>query len=56
MDVCRYMNIHFVNTIVTQQAGITPLHFAAMSGNAKAVNALLQAGFKVDEKSQVSMF
>ena len=58
MDVCRYMNIHFVNTIVTQQAGITPLHIAASAEvvNAKAVNALLQAGFKVDEKSQVSMF
>ena len=55
MAVCRYMNIHFVNKIVTQQAGITPLHFAARSGNAKAVNALLQAGSKVDAKDEVSM-
>ena len=56
MAVCRYMNIHFANTIVTQQAGITPLHIAARSGNAKVVNALLQAGSKVDEKDHVSMF
>ena len=46
------MNIHFVNTIVTQQAGIAPLHFAA---SAEVVNALLEARSKVDEKDEVSM-
>ena len=35
---------------------MTPLHFAARSGNAKAVNALLEAGSKVDAKDKVSMF
>ena len=53
MAVCRYMNIHFVNKIVTQQAGITPLHFAA---SAEVVNGLLKAGSKVDEKDEVSKF
>ena len=52
MAVCRYMNIHFVNKIVTQQAGIAPLHFAA---SAEVVNALLEARSKVDEKDEVSM-
>ena len=55
MVVCRYMYIHFVNLIVTQQMGKTPLHHAARSGNAEVVNALLKAGSKVDEKDQVSM-
>ena len=45
----------FVNLIVTQQSGETPLHQVAMSGNAEVVNALLRAGSKVDEKDQVSM-
>ena len=34
----------------------TPLHYAAMSGNAEVVNALLKAGSKVDEKNTVSKF
>ena len=56
MVVCRYMYIHFVNLIVTQQwGGETPLHHAARSGNAEVVNALLKAGSKVDEKDKVSM-
>ena len=55
MAVCRHMYIHFVNLIVTQQAGKTPLHYAAESGNAEVVNALLKAGSKVDEKDKVSM-
>ena len=57
MVVCRHMYIHFVNLIVTQQMGKTPLHHAATcrSGNAEVVNALLKAGSKVDEKDQVSM-
>ena len=55
MVVCRYMYIHFVNLIVTQQTGKTPLHDAARSGNAEVVNALLKAGSKVDEKDEVSM-
>ena len=46
---------HFVNLIVTQQSGETPLHHAVRSGNAEMVNALLKAGSKVDEKDQVSM-
>ena len=49
------MYIHFVNLIVTQQMGETPLHHAARSQNAEVVNALLKAGSKVDEKDQVSM-
>ena len=49
------MYIHFVNLIVTQQIGGTPLHHAAMSENAEVVNALLRAGSKVDEKEKVSM-
>ena len=56
MSVCRHMYIHFVNLIVTQQWGETPLHHAAMRGNAEVVNALLKAGSKVDEKDVVSMF
>ena len=55
MAVCRYMYIHFINLIVTQQMGETPLHDAAMIGNAEMVNALLKAGSKVDEKDLVSM-
>ena len=55
MVVCRYMYIHFVNLIVTQQSGETPLHHAARSGNAQVVNALLKAGSKADEKDVVSM-
>ena len=50
------MYIHFVNLIVTQQMGKTPLHYAAMWENAEVVNALLKAGSKVDEKDEVSMF
>ena len=46
---------HFVNLIVTQQSGETPLHHAVRSGNADMVNALLKSGSKVDEKGQVSM-
>ena len=53
--VCRHMYIHFVNLIVTQQRGETPLHHAAESGNAEVVNILLKAGSKVDEKDKVSM-
>ena len=49
------MYIHFVNLIVTKQWGETPLHQAAMRGNAEVVNALLMAGSNVDEKDQVSM-
>ena len=51
------MYIHFVNLIVTQQMGKTPLQVldAARSGNAEVVNALLKAGSKVDEKDEVSM-
>ena len=49
------MYIHFVNLIVTQQSGETPLHHAAESGNTEVVNALLKAGSKVDEKDEVSM-
>ena len=49
------MYIHFVNLIVTQQMGETPLHHAAKSGNAEVVNALLKAGSKVDEKDKVSI-
>ena len=52
MVVCRYM---YINLIVTQQTGKTPLHDAARSGNAEVVNALLKAGSKVDEKDEVSM-
>ena len=52
MVVCR---LHFVNLIVTQQSGETPLHHAVRSGNAEMVNALLKAGSKVDEKDEVSM-
>ena len=55
MAICRYMYIHFVNLIVTQQAGKTPLHHAAMSGDAEVVNALLKAGSKVDETDQVNI-
>ena len=55
MAVCRHMYIHFVNLIVTQQMGKTPLHHAAESGNTEGVNALLKAGSKVDEKDGVSM-
>ena len=55
MVVCRYMYIHFVNLIVTQQTWETPLHDAVTSGNADYVYALLKAGFKVDEKDEVSM-
>ena len=55
MSVCKYMYIHFVNLIFTQQMEETPLHYAAMSGNTEVVNALLKAGSKVDEKDQVSM-
>ena len=49
------MCTHFVNLIVTQQWGKTPLHHAARSGNAEVVNALLKAGSKADEKDKVSM-
>ena len=56
MAVCKDMYIHFVNPIVTQQTGRTPLHHAAESGNAEVVNALLEAGSKVDEKNKVTMF
>ena len=49
------MCIHFVNLIVTQQMGETPLHYAARSGNAEVVNILLKAGSKVDEKDKVSI-
>ena len=45
---------HFVNLIVTQQSGETPLHHAVRSGNAEVVNVLLKAGSKVDEKDKVS--
>ena len=55
MVVCRFMYIHFVNLIVTQQWGKTPLHHAVRSGNTEVVNALLTAGSKVDEKNEVSM-
>ena len=55
MVVCRYMYIHFVNLIVTQQWGRTLLHDAVWSGNAEIVNALLKAGSKVDETDKVSM-
>ena len=55
MSVCRHMYIHFVNLIVTQQSGETPLHHAAERGNTEVVNALLKAGSKVDEKDGVSM-
>ena len=55
MVVCKCTYIHFVNLIVTQQSGKTPLHDAAMSGNTEVVNALLKAGSKVDEKDKVSM-
>ena len=48
----RYMYIHFVNLIVTEQAGKTPLHHAARS---EVVNALLKAGSKVDETDQVNI-
>ena len=56
MAVCKYKYKHLINLIVTQQTGETPLHCAARSGNAEAVNALLKAGSKVDEKDPVSMF
>ena len=55
MAVCRYMYIHSVNLIATQQTGETPLHDAARSGNTEVVNALLKAGSKADEKDKVSM-
>ena len=55
MTVCRYIYIHFVHQIVTQQTGETPLHDAARSRNAEVVNALLKAGSKVDEKDEVRM-
>ena len=55
MVVCNYMYIHFVNLIVTQQTGETPLLHAARSGNAEVVNALLKAGSKVDVKDEVNM-
>ena len=55
MVVCRHMYIHFVNLIVTQQSGETPLHYAARRGNTEVVNALLKAGSEVDEKDEVSM-
>ena len=35
---------------------MTPLHCAAIRGNAEVVNALLKARSKVDEKDEVSMF
>ena len=50
------MNIQFVNLIVTQQEGETPLHEAAKHRNAEVVNALLKAGSKFDEKNEVTMF
>ena len=60
MAVCKYIYmykyIHFFNQIVTQQMGRTPLHLAAMWGNAEVINALLKAGFKADEKDKVNMF
>ena len=49
------MYIHFANQTVTQQGGVTPLHHAAMWGNAEVVDALLKAGSKADEKDEVSM-
>ena len=49
------MYIHFINLIVTQQTGETPLHHAARSGNAEVINALHKSGSKVDEKDEVSM-
>ena len=49
------VHVHLANLIVTQQSGLTPLHRAAMNGNAEVVNALLTAGSKVDEKSKVNM-
>ena len=55
MVVCRYMYIHFVHLIVTQQGGETPLHLAARFGNAEMVHALLKAGSKADEKDEVNM-
>ena len=57
MAICRYMYIHFVNLIVTQQAGKTPLHHAATcrNGSAEVVIALLKVGSKVDETDQVNI-
>ena len=45
----------YINLIVTQQTGETPLHHEARRGNTKVVNALLKAGFKVNQKDEVSM-
>ena len=39
-----------------QQREETPLHDAAMRGNAEVVTALVKAGSKVDEKDQVIIF
>ena len=53
------MQVHvhsLVHLIDTQQTGMTPLHHAAMSGNAEVVIALLNAGSKVDKRDEVSMF
>ena len=56
MAICRYMYIHFVNLIVTQQSGETPLHHAVTSGNADLVYALPhKTGFKVDVTYKVNM-
>ena len=49
------MHLHFVNLIVPEQKGETPLHHAVMRGNAEVVDALLKAGSMVDEKDKVSM-
>ena len=49
------MQVHVHSFCVTQQAGKTPLHHAAWSGNAEVVNALRKAGSKVDETDQVNI-
>ena len=56
MCSCLYASTCTFILIVTHQTGMTPLHCAAIRGNAEVVNALLKAGSKVDETDKVSMF
>ena len=56
MCSCLYASTCTFILIVTHKRRKTPLHYAAMRGNDEVVNALLEAGSKVDEKDEVNMF